>query len=229
MRAVLLAAGLGTRLRPFTDRIPKCLVPIKGKPLLDIWCESLLSSGVEKILINLHYMREVVEEHIQSSSYKKQVQTVFEPVLLGTAGTLVANKEFFKGDDGILVHADNYSEVDVYELIKMHTQRPPSCLMTMLAFRTTTPQTCGILEVDNENILQQMFEKSAEDHGNLANGAMYVLSPELVSSLKNEADFSNQVIPRFIQRIFVVETNKIYIDIGTPETYRLAQEIANVR
>ena len=127
------------------------------------------------------------------------------------------------------MHADNYSEVDVYELIKMHTQRPPSCLMTMLAFRTTTPQTCGILEVDNENILQQMFEKSAEDHGNLANGAMYVLSPELVSSLKNEADFSNQVIPRFIQRIFVVETNKIYIDIGTPETYRLAQEIANVR
>ena len=229
MRAVLLAAGLGTRLRPLTDRIPKCLVPIQGKPLLDIWCESLLSSGVEKILINLHYMREVVEEHIQSSSYKKQVQTVFEPVLLGTAGTLVANKEFFKGDDGILVHADNYSEVDVYELIKMHTQRPPSCLMTMLAFRTTTPQTCGILEVDNENILQQMFEKSAEDHGNLANGAMYVLSPELVSSLKNEADFSNQVIPRFIQRIFVVETNKIYIDIGTPETYRLAQEIANVR
>ena len=229
MRAVLLAAGLGTRLRPLTDRIPKCLVLIKGKPLLDIWCESLLSSGVEKILINLHYMREVVEEHIQSSSYKKQVQTVFEPVLLGTAGTLVANKEFFKGDDGILVHADNYSEVDVYELIKMHTQRPPSCLMTMLAFRTTTPQTCGILEVDNENILQQMFEKSAEDHGNLANGAMYVLSPELVSSLKNEADFSNQVIPRFIQRIFVVETNKIYIDIGTPETYRLAQEIANVR
>ncbi|MDA3005012.1 MAG: sugar phosphate nucleotidyltransferase, partial [Actinomycetota bacterium] len=63
MRAVLLAAGLGTRLRPLTDKIPKCLVPIKGKPLLDIWCESLLSSGVEKILINLHYKHEAVEEH----------------------------------------------------------------------------------------------------------------------------------------------------------------------
>ena len=108
MRAVLLAAGLGTRLRPLTDRIPKCLVPIKGKPLLDIWCESLLSSGVERILINLHYMHEVVESHIQGSGYKTHVQTVFEPVLLGTAGTLVANNEFFKGDDGILVHADNY-------------------------------------------------------------------------------------------------------------------------
>lgn len=229
MRAVLLAAGLGTRLRPLTDRIPKCLVPIKGKPLLDIWCESLLSSGVERILINLHYMHEVVESHIQGSSYKKHVQTVFEPVLLGTAGTLVANKEFFKGDDGILVHADNYSEVNVSELMKMHMHRPPSCLMTMLAFRTPTPQTCGILGVDNENILQQMFEKSVEDHGNLANGAMYVLSPELISSLKSESDFSNQVIPRFLQQIFVVETDRTYIDIGTPETYQLAQEIANVK
>ena len=161
MRAVLLAAGLGTRLRPLTDRIPKCLVPIKGKPLLDIWCESLLSSGVERILINLHYMHEVVESHIQGSGYKTHVQTVFEPVLLGTAGTLVANNEFFKGDDGILVHADNYSEVNVSELMKVHMHRPPSCLMTMLAFRTPTPQTCGILEVDNENILQQTLDRKA--------------------------------------------------------------------
>ena len=229
MRAVLLAAGLGTRLRPLTDRIPKCLVPIKGKPLLDIWCESLLSSGVERILINLHYMHEVVESHIQGSVYKNHVQTVFEPVLLGTAGTLVTNKEFFKGDDGILVHADNYSEVNVSELIKMHMQRPPSCLMTMLAFRTPTPQTCGILQIDSENVLQQKFEKSAEDHGNLANGAMYVLSAELIANLTNETDFSNQVIPKYLRRIFVVETDRTYIDIGTPETYQLAQEIANVK
>ena len=55
MRAVLLAAGLGTRLRPLTDTVPKCLVPIKGKPLLDIWIESLLQAGVESILVNLHY------------------------------------------------------------------------------------------------------------------------------------------------------------------------------
>ena len=229
MRAVLLAAGFGTRLRPLTDTIPKCLVPIKGKPLLDIWCDSLLSSGVEKILINLHYMHEVVEVHIQNSEYQKYVQTVFEPELLGTAGTLLVNKKFFNGKDGILVHADNYSEVDIVDLITRHMQRPSSCLMTMLAFRTPTPQTCGILEVDSGNILQHMFEKSAEDHGNLANGAMYVLSSELIANLTNETDFSNQVIPKYLRQIFVVETDKIYIDIGTPETYQLAQEIANVK
>ena len=78
MRAVLLAAGLGTRLRPLTDTVPKCLVPIKGKPLLDIWIESLLQAGVERILVNLHYKHELVEDHIAKSVYREQVETVFE-------------------------------------------------------------------------------------------------------------------------------------------------------
>ena len=229
MRAVLLAAGLGTRLRPLTDTIPKCLVPIKGKPLLDIWCDSLLKVGVSQILVNLHYKHQVVEEHIAKAAYRDQVESVFEPELLGTAGTLIANRNFFNSQDGILLHADNYSEANLGQLIKFHNQRPVKCLMTMLAFRTDTPQTCGILEVDDQNVLQNMYEKSLQDHGNLANGALYILSSELIASLTTESDFSTQVIPKLYDRIYVVETNEIYLDIGTPESYALAQEIANVK
>ena len=227
MRAVLLAAGLGTRLRPLTDTIPKCLVPINGKPLLDIWCESLLKVGVSQILVNLHYKHQVVEEHIAKATYRDQVESVFEPELLGTAGTLIANRNFFNSQDGILLHADNYSEANLGQLI--HNQRPAKCLMTMLAFRTDTPQTCGILEVDDQNVLQNMYEKSLQDHGNLANGALYILSSELIASLTTESDFSTQVIPKLYDHIYVVETNEIYLDIGTPESYALAQEIANVK
>jgi len=229
VRAVLLAAGLGTRLRPLTDTIPKCLVPINGKPLLDIWCNSLLKVGVSKILVNLHYKHQVVEEHIAKSAYCNQVKSVFEPELLGTAGTLIANRNFFNGEDGILLHADNYSEANLGQLIESHLQRPTKCLMTMLAFRTQTPQTCGILEVDDQNVLQNMYEKSYQDHGNLANGALYILSRELIASLTTESDFSTQVIPKLYDRIQVVETNETYLDIGTPESYALAQEIANVK
>ena len=229
MRAVLLAAGLGTRLRPLTDTIPKCLVPINGKPLLDIWCESLLKVGVSQILVNLHYKYRVVEEHIAKAAYRDQVESVFEPELLGTAGTLIANRNFFNSQDGILLHADNYSEANLGQLIKFHNQRPAKCLMTMLAFRTDTPQTCGILEVDDQNVLQNMYEKLLQDHGNLANGALYILSSELIASLTTESDFSTQVIPKLYDRIYVVETNEIYLDIGTPESYALAQEIANVK
>lgn len=226
MKAVLLAAGLGTRLRPLTDTIPKCLVPIDGKPLLDIWCESLLQNGITKILVNLHYKAEIVESHIRKAPFAAQIKTVFEPNLLGTAGTLVANKRFFEDDDGMLVHADNYSLFDISKLIGAHSNRPSQCLMTMLAFRTSTPATCGILSVDNSGVLQDMYEKSSEDHGNLANGALYILSSELIRSLSSENDFSTEVIPNLYGRTYVVETNETHFDIGSPENYELAQKIA---
>ena len=224
MRALLLAAGLGTRLRPLTDTTPKCLVPIKGKPLLDIWCEALLAAGVTKILINLHYKSEQVQQHLDSSKFSEFVETIYEPSLLGTAGTLLANRKFFENQDGILLHADNYCEANISELISAHESRPSNCDLTMLAFRTSTPETCGILEVTENQILQKMFEKSLDDHGNLANAAFYILSKKLIGELKDETDFSNEVIPKYLGKTLVVETSETFIDIGTPESYALAQE-----
>ena len=229
MRAILLAAGLGTRLRPLTDTIPKCLVPINGKPLLDIWCESLLSAGVTRLLINLHYKSELVQQHVSNSKFAKSVETVFEPQLRGTAGTLNANKKFFENLDGILLHADNYCEADINQLISAHMNRPSKCDLTMLAFRTPTPQTCGILEVDDNKILNRMYEKSQDDHGNLANAAFYILSKRLIAELRDETDFSNEVIPKYFGKALVVETRETFIDIGTPETYELAQQVAKIR
>jgi mannose-1-phosphate guanylyltransferase len=229
VRAILLAAGLGTRLRPLTDTTPKCLVPIKGKPLLDIWCESLLNVGVTRLLINLHYKSELVQQHISKSKFAKNVETIFEPQLLGTAGTLNANKQFFENQDGLLLHADNYCEADIKQLINAHMNRPAICDLTMLAFRTQTPHACGILEVDDRNILKQMYEKSHDDHGNLANAAFYVLSKKLIAELGNETDFSNEVIPKYFGRALVVETSETFIDIGTPETYALAHQVAKFR
>ena len=228
MRALLLAAGLGTRLRPLTDTTPKCLVPIKGKPLLDIWCEALLAAGATKLLINLHYKSEQVQHHVDSSKFSEFVETIYEPSLIGTAGTLLANRNFFENQDGILLHADNYCEANISELISAHASRPSNCDLTMLAFRTPTPETCGILEVTENKILQKMYEKSSDDHGNLANAAFYILSKKLISELKNETDFSNEVIPKYFGKTLVVETSETFIDIGTPESYAHAQKVAKI-
>lgn len=229
MRAILLAAGLGTRLRPLTDTTPKCLVPINGKPLLDIWCEALLAAGATRLLINLHYKSDEVQQHLAQSEFAKDIETVFEPALLGTAGTLVTNKDFFDEQDGVLLHADNYCEADISQLINAHTNRPKNCELTMLAFRTPTPHTCGVLEVDSNNILKQMYEKSPDDHGNLANAAFYILTKKLIDELRNETDFSNEVIPKYFGKAFVVETAETFIDIGTPESYAHAQMVAKIR
>ena len=96
MKAFLLAAGLGTRLRPITEEIPKCLVPINGKPLLEYWLESIFSSGIKECLINTHYLSEKVADYIATSKYKKSITVVYEKKLIGTAGSLKKNIEFFE-------------------------------------------------------------------------------------------------------------------------------------
>lgn len=226
MRAILLAAGFGTRLRPLTDNIPKCLVPINGRPLLDIWLENLTKAGIGPFLINTHYLADKVTTHVRHSAYSDQVNVVFEPKLLGTAGTLLANIHFFGEDAGLLIHADNYCLADFGAFRAAHDSRPAECLMTMMTFRTQTPSSCGIVELDGDGVIVGFHEKSESPPGNLANGATYLLSPDMLKILATDfgtaRDFSTEVIPRFVGKIFSVQTDQTLIDIGTPFAYQQA-------
>lgn len=223
---MLLAAGLGTRLRPLTDTIPKCLVPIKGQPLLGIWLERLSQAGIGPFLINTHYLAEQVEAFIEASPYRKQARLVNELELHGTAGTLIANLDFFQGEDGLLIHADNYCLADFKVFQQAHANRPPDCLMTMMTFRTTDPSSCGIVELDERGVVVGFHEKVATPPGNLANGAVYILSAKLLDRLGTDlhtvADFSTEVLNRFVGYIYSYETSEVFLDVGTPETYAQA-------
>ena len=94
--------------------------------------------------------------------------------------------------------------------------------MTMLTFRTKKPENCGIVKVDKNNIVKEFFEKKKIKKGNLANGAIYILSKEIYPELtkKKYLDFSNEVIPRYINKILTYETNSYFIDIGTPQSLK---------
>jgi mannose-1-phosphate guanylyltransferase len=226
MRALLLAAGLGTRLRPLTQTTPKCLVPIKEQALLGIWFERLSQAGIGPFLVNTSYLAPRVQAYVATSPYSRQVTLVHEDVLLGTAGTLVANLDFFQGQDGLLIHADNYCLADFGEFLRAHEQRPSGCVMTMMTFRSETPSSCGIVEVAANGVVVGFHEKVANPPGNLANGAVYLLSAELLRTMANElrsaTDFSTEVLPKFVGRIFTYETREVFMDIGTPETYAMA-------
>lgn len=229
MNALLLAAGFGTRLRPLTNLIPKCLVPIKNRPLLDIWIESLVSLGIKSIRINTHYLSDIVEEHINKSIYTNQIDLVYENDLLGTGGTLINNIDFFGGEDGLMIHADNYCLDDLSLLITAHNNRPNGCLITILVFETEYPSACGIVQINRLGIATSFHEKVMNPPGNLANGAIYVLSKEAIDIIKNDfshkTDFVNEILIHFIGKIFTYKTNQIFMDIGTPETYNLANTI----
>lgn len=229
MRALLLAAGFGTRLRPLTHTIPKCLVPINGEKLLGIWLKILFESGIESCLINTHYLSKQVDTFLSDSIYCGRVTTVFEPELLGTAGTLIKNIDFFDGKDALLIHADNYCLVNLEAFIEAHNNRPNGCLMTMMTFRTQTPSQCGIVIVDARGVVVEFHEKVKNPPGNLANGAVYILSAEILNIIRidnaDAKDFSAEILNRFIGKIYTHEVKETFIDIGTPESYFQANNL----
>ena len=102
MKAFLLAAGVGSRLRPITDTIPKCMVTIGGQPMLDIWLDALDRAGVDEVLVNLHHLPDVVRDHVAERTAPPAVRTVFEPELLGSAGTLRAHRDWVAGEEMFL-------------------------------------------------------------------------------------------------------------------------------
>ncbi len=227
MRALLLAAGLGTRLHPITETKPKCLVPVGGRPILDYWFDLLFASGaIERALVNTHYLARQVEKHVANSRWAERVDLVYEAELLGTAGTVKANRGYFGNDDFLLAHADNLTNFNVAQFVAAHTRRPPACAMTMLTFRTDDPRSCGIVERDRSGVIVGFHEKVADPPGNLANAAVYVLTPEIVSFIAGldgrVIDFSTEVIPHFVGRILAVEGDFYHRDIGTIESLRRA-------
>jgi mannose-1-phosphate guanylyltransferase len=231
MRALLLAAGLGTRLRPITDTTPKCLVPVHDQALLAIWLQRLAQAGIGPFLVNTHYLSGQVDAFVEASPYRRDISVVHERDLLGTAGTLIANLDFFAHADGLLIHADNYCLADFSAFLQAHRSRPPECVMTMMTFRTDAPSSCGIVELDARGVVVGFHEKVAHPPGDLANGAVYILSAELLqrlgSDLREVTDFSTQVLNHLVGKIYSYETDATFLDIGTPENYAKANALSD--
>ena len=229
-RALLLAAGFGTRLRPITFETPKCLVNIGGEPLMGRWLRQLELAGCEAVLINTHYLADQVEAFLRSwNSSMMDVKTVHEPNLLGTAGTVMANQEFFRGATGLLILADNAMAGDINSFLAAHRTRELDCLLTMLTFRTNSPSSCGIVEIDEKQVVQAFHEKIKNPPGNKANGALYAFEQDFLDHLnlmdQRPSDFSTEVIPMLLGRIQTWHTHDAYLDIGTPEALSSAQKL----
>ena len=230
LRALLLAAGLGTRLWPLTLHTPKCLMPVAGEPLLGRWLRQLEAAGCEAVLINTHHLADQVEAFLRERpAGPMRVQTIYEPELLGTAGTLLANRAFFEASTGLLIHADNAMAEDLQGLLAAHAARPAQCMLTMLTFCTDQPRSCGIVATDAQGIVTAFYEKLSDPPGTCANGALYVFDSQLLSFIvgmsPRPSDFSTEVIPALMGRIQTHHTEQPYLDIGTPAALGAAQNL----
>lgn len=223
----MLAAGHGTRLRPLTDVLPKCLAPIRGRPLIEYWLTSLADAGFDRIVVNTHYRADLVEAYVAASPFAERVELVREPELLGTGGTLVANAERFDAGPLLVAHADNLTVFDPERFLEAHRARPPEAVLTMMTFATDTPRSCGIVTTDDRGLVDGFFEKVDDPPGNRANAAVYLVEPEVIAvaaeSGRPFVDLSTEVLPRLIGRMATWHNDVYHRDIGSLDAWRLAQ------
>lgn len=227
MKALLLSAGFGTRLRPITDHVPKCMVPIQGKPLLGYWLDMLLPNGVERVLVNTHYLPEPVRAFIAASGWNERVDLVHEESLLGTGGTVLRNCAYLGESAFMVAHADNLTRFDVMAFIEAHANRPTGTEITMMTFDTDMPQSCGIVELDERGVVVDFHEKVSDPPGTRANAAVYIFEPAVIDFLdrlgRPVIDISTEVLPRYLGRISSFHNADYHRDIGTPESLAQAE------
>ena len=228
---LLLAAGVGSRLAPLTDFWPKCLMPINGRPLLDFWLASVIDYGIRDITVNLHHHHDLVRKFLAREIYADEVTQTYEEHLHGTAGTLRNNAPALSGKTILVAHADNWSQFNLAAFLDAHeNKRPKDCVITMMTFETDDPASCGILDIDDNGVVQHMAEKDEDAKGTTANAAVYVFSPEVLEWICNAQstfDISTDVLPHFMGRIYSYRNDNIHRDIGTPASLALAQHDAS--
>ena len=143
MKAFLLAAGHGTRLRPITDSVPKCLVPIRGVPMLQIWMEICRHAGIDEVMINLHTHAEIVRSWLPHNSSGVRVQVAEESTLLGSAGTVLTNRDWVASDSCFwILYADVLTSANLSRMLEFHLARQPTA--TLGLYQVPDPSRCGV-------------------------------------------------------------------------------------
>lgn len=182
------------------------------------------------MLINLHYHADRVQNFLEQNSRNILIHKVFEPTLLGTAGTIRQNAKFFSNESVLVAHADNLCLSNLTKFIEAHNNRPVNSVITMMTFQSEVPSECGIVELDSQGIVFGFHEKIDNPPGTIANGAVYIFEQEVVNNIVNSpdscSDISKDVLPAYLGKILAWPADGAHIDIGTLANLKRANEWA---
>jgi mannose-1-phosphate guanylyltransferase len=225
VKAFLLAAGIGSRLRPITDVTPKCMLGIDGKPLLDIWLDMFDKAGVDEIMVNLHHLPDVVRRHVAARTGPPVVRMVYEPELLGSAGTLLANRQWVADEELFLAcNADNLTDFDLRSLVDVHAEHAE--IATLTVFHSPDPSSGGVVEIDPAGRVIGFTEKPSHPVSDLTNAGMYAFHPDVLDEIDavRPRDIGYDLLPRLVGRARAVLVESYFRDIGTVDAYQLARQ-----
>lgn len=235
MKALILAAGLGTRLKPLTNNIPKPLVLIGRKPLLKYTLDGLLKYDINDICLNSHYLAHKIDDFVKG--YKKwhpkiNIKVSFEKKLLGTAGTLRNNYEFFcKEKNFFIIYGDNLTNINYQKLFNFHLNKKSFC--TIACYYENHPEGKGIIEFDKDKRINKFIEKPAQGEltSHYANAGIYVFNQKIFRYINSKNftspfDLGKDVFPYLLKKgknVYAYLMDEFLLDIGTLNNYNLAQ------
>ena len=202
VRALILAAGEGQRLRPLTLHMPKPMVPVGGRPVLEHLIALLRVHGVQEVAINLHYRPEAIVEHFgDGTAFGTRITYSREEQLLGAAGAARALDTFLT-DTFIVLYGDVLTNADLSALIAHH--RTTGAAGTIGLYEVSDPSRCGIVELDDAGIMTRFVEKPAPGTiaGNLANSGIMVLEPSVLREIPpgEPYDFGLHLFPKLLEQ-----------------------------
>lgn len=227
MKAFLLAAGLGTRLKPITDTVPKCLVPVAGKPMLAYWFDLFRKHGITEVLINLNHLPDQVRQFVKENDQDIKVTLVYEETLLGSLGTILQNKYYIEGEESFFIfYADTLTNVDLADMLRTHKSSGKP--FTMGLFHADNPSSCGIAELDENNIIIGFEEKPPKPKSALANAGLYIMDTSLLNDIKLSQgkllDIGYDLLPTLVSNMTGYKQINFVLDIGTPDNLIRASE-----
>lgn len=218
MKAIIMAGGRGSRLMPLTTDIPKPLVKIIDKPVMEHIIELLKKHGITEIGVTLGYKAESIIEYFGDGAHLGVTLTYFvEKEPLGTAGS-VKGAEKFLSDEFLVISGDAYTDIDLGKAIAFHRAKHSN--FTLIATPHKNPIGLGVLEIDPDGKIIQFIEKPQNPRPALINCGIYIINKSILAMIPDGFyDFGRQLIPRLTGSLYAYVTYDYWSDIGTLQSY----------
>lgn len=223
MECIILAGGMGTRLRSVVSDVPKCMAPVAGKPFLHYLFTTLIENGFTHIILSLGYKHEVIEEWIASGSFPIAISSVTEDTPLGTGGAVKLALSRASEEEVFILNGDTFFEVDFMDMLALHKKTRSAATVALKEMRQFDRYGVVDIEVPSNRILR--FHEKQYCESGLINGGIYLINRRELdgypAKFSLEKDFFEKQVSSSTLSGYI--SNRYFIDIGIPEDYERAQ------
>jgi len=224
-KAMILAAGYGTRLKPLTDNFPKALVPFKNGTMISYQLEKLKGIGIKEVIVNAYHFSEQLIKYFQENDFGVKIDIITEDEILGTGGGVLNAKDYLGSEEYFLVlNVDVFTDFNIELLIKEYEVCKPFALLAVQKRNTSR-----YLEFDNNFILKGRVKSNSIEENYYAFNGMHIISNEIFS--QNNKIGYRDIIDIYIEEKKIVKGfnvgESVFIDLGKVENLKKAEELSD--